>query len=95
MRTRMRWMTAMMVAVCCGLAVGTIAEAAKFPEKPITLIVHSAAGGGSDIFARTLSAAFDKEKLLPQPIVVENSRAGAGPSPSRTWAPRRGIPISS
>jgi putative tricarboxylic transport membrane protein len=53
-------------------------QAAKFPEKPITLIVHSAAGGGSDIFARTLAAAFEKEKLLPQPIVVENKPGGSG-----------------
>jgi putative tricarboxylic transport membrane protein len=41
-------------------------------------VVHAAAGGGSDIFARTLSAAFDKEKLLPQPIVVENRPGGSG-----------------
>jgi putative tricarboxylic transport membrane protein len=52
--------------------------AANFPIKPITLVVHAAAGGGSDIFARTLSAAFDKEKLLPQPIVVENKPGGSG-----------------
>ena len=52
--------------------------AAKFPDKPITLIVHAGAGGGSDIFARTLSATFDQEKLLPQPIVVENKAGGSG-----------------
>ncbi len=52
--------------------------ATKFPEKPITLVVHAAAGGGSDIFARTLSAAFEKEKILVQPIVVENKPGGSG-----------------
>jgi len=36
------------------------------------------AGGGSDIFARTLAAAADKNKLLPQPIVVENKPGGSG-----------------
>jgi len=41
------------------------AGAAGFPEKPITLIVQSSAGGGSDIFARTLPAIVEKEKLLP------------------------------
>jgi putative tricarboxylic transport membrane protein len=50
----------------------------KFPEKPITLVVHAAAGGGSDIFARTMAAAFEKEKILPQPIVVENKAGGSG-----------------
>ncbi len=52
--------------------------AGKFPEKPITIVVHAGAGGGSDIFSRTLAAAFEKEKLLPQPIVVENKPGGSG-----------------
>ena len=42
------------------------AWAAGFPEKPIALIVQSSAGGGSDIFARTLAAIVEKEKLLPR-----------------------------
>jgi putative tricarboxylic transport membrane protein len=55
-----------------------VCEAAKFPEKPVTLVVHAAAGGGSDIFARTLAATFEREKLLPQPVVVENKPGGSG-----------------
>jgi putative tricarboxylic transport membrane protein len=55
-----------------------IAGAVGFPEKPITLIVQSSAGGGSDIFARTLAAIVEKERLLPQPIVVENKPGGSG-----------------
>ncbi len=66
---------ALTLTIC--FAMGT-AYAAKFPEKPITLIVHSGAGGGSDIFARVLSAANDKEKFFPQPIVVENKPGGSG-----------------
>jgi len=66
------------VALSFGLATLNGGEAATFPEKPITLVVHAGAGGGSDIFARTLSAAFEKEKLLPQPIVVENKPGGSG-----------------
>ena len=62
------------VAVGAGNALG----AGNYPEKPITLIVQSSAGGGSDIFARTLAAAIQKEKLLPQPIVVENKPGGSG-----------------
>jgi putative tricarboxylic transport membrane protein len=54
------------------------AVAANFPEKPVTIIVHAGAGGGSDIFARTLSAAVEKEKLLPKPLVVENKPGGSG-----------------
>jgi len=74
------------ILMMLGLVLATVGvgAAAGFPEKPITLVVHAGAGGGSDIFSRTLSAAFDKEKILPQPIVVENKRAGAAPSPLPT-----------
>jgi putative tricarboxylic transport membrane protein len=57
---------------------GDVLGAGRYPEKPITLIVQSSAGGGSDIFARTLASAMQKEKLLPQPIVVENKPGGSG-----------------
>jgi putative tricarboxylic transport membrane protein len=53
-------------------------QAAAFPDKPVNIIVHAGAGGGSDIFARTMAAAFEKEKLLPQPVVVENKPGGSG-----------------
>lgn len=61
------------------LAIGGLAFGqGKYPEKPITLIVHAGAGGGGDIFARTLASGIDKDKLLPQPIVVENKPGGGG-----------------
>ncbi len=77
---RMQWKVSVwvLVALCLTLGIGNVSGAAKFPEKPITLVVHAGAGGGSDIFSRTLSATFDKEKLLPQPIVVENKPGGSG-----------------
>jgi len=50
--------------------------AAGFPEKPIEFTVPFAAGGGSDIMARTIAAIVEQEKILPQPLVVVN-RAGA------------------
>jgi putative tricarboxylic transport membrane protein len=57
---------------------GNALAASKFPEKPVTIIVHAGAGGGSDIFSRTMAAAFEKEKLLPRPLVVENKPGGSG-----------------
>ena len=65
-----------LAALATIFAVGV--QAAGFPSKPITLIVQSSAGGGSDIFARTLAAIVEKERLLPQPIVVENKPGGSG-----------------
>ncbi len=72
-------LSGLLLLVAVGVAASwTPAPAAGYPEKPITFIIHASAGGGSDIFARTLSAAFEREKILPQPIVVENKPGGSG-----------------
>jgi putative tricarboxylic transport membrane protein len=47
------------------------------PSRPIELVVHSAPGGGSDVFAREIVAMVEKEKLLAQPIRVVNKIADA------------------
>lgn len=49
--------------------------AQPYPSRPITLIVPFAAGGPTDVVARTLSAAMTKS--LNQTVVVEN-KTGAG-----------------
>jgi tripartite-type tricarboxylate transporter receptor subunit TctC len=46
-----------------------------FPERPITMIVAFAPGGGTDVAARTLARFMEKD--LGQPVVVVN-RPGAG-----------------
>jgi len=60
------------------LGAGNVLGAGKYPEKPINLIIHAGAGGGSDIFARTMASAIEKDKLLPQPVIVENKPGGSG-----------------
>ncbi len=50
--------------------------AAKFPEKPITLIMPLPAGTGLDIWHRALAEAASKS--LGQPIVVDNRVGGTG-----------------
>jgi putative tricarboxylic transport membrane protein len=67
-----------LVVLFVALGAGNALGAGKYPEKPITLIVHAGAGGGSDIFSRTLASSVEKDKLLPQPIVVENKPGGSG-----------------
>ena len=57
------------------LAVGTGVAHAEYPEHPITLVVPFAAGGPTDVVARSLGA--ELGKILKQPIVVEN-KTGAG-----------------
>jgi len=48
----------------------------KYPTKPIVVVYHSQAGSGGDIFCRSLGKAV--EKVLHQPIVVENRTGGGG-----------------
>src|SRR6187549_3554290 len=47
------------------------------PTRPIELVVHSAPGGGSDVFAREIVAMVEKERLLTQPLRVVNKTADA------------------
>lgn len=75
---RTLWSCTILVTVGLLLGTGVVYGAPTFPEKPVTIIVHAGAGGGSDIFSRTLAAGFEKDKLLPQPIVVENKPGGSG-----------------
>lgn len=60
---------------CLLLLLAGTTLAADYPTKPITIIAPYAAGGSSDLAARSLAAAIPK--LLGQPTVVVN-RDGAG-----------------
>jgi tripartite-type tricarboxylate transporter receptor subunit TctC len=56
------------------MAMGSQAQS-TWPAKPVTLIVPFPAGGGTDAFARPLSAQFSK--LAGRPLIIDN-RGGAG-----------------
>jgi len=61
-------------ALLC-LAAGPLAAQEAFPSKPIRFIVPYAAGGTTDLVARTVGARM--AQTLGQPVIIEN-RAGAG-----------------
>ncbi|HEY1372039.1 MAG TPA: tripartite tricarboxylate transporter substrate binding protein [Candidatus Binatia bacterium] len=55
-----------------------VARAQSFrPTRPVEIVVHSALGGGSDVFARAVVEMIAKEKLLDQPVRIVNKTAGA------------------
>ena len=62
------------LASAAGLAVPAWAQSA-WPAKPVTLVVPFPAGGGTDAFARPLSAQFSR--LTDKQLIIDN-KGGAG-----------------
>ena len=69
-RNALRVIAAGAIALVTGIA------AAAYPERPITLIVPWAAGGGTDATARIIGSLLEKE--VGQPINVVNRTGGSG-----------------
>lgn len=61
-------------AICLGLTLP--AQAASYPDKPITIVCWSSAGSGHDLMARMLAKV--GEKYVGQPMAVMNKKGGQG-----------------
>lgn len=66
----------MVFAGCSTGGSGSQDSSAKFPTQPVKLLVHTSAGGPTDLMARQIAKA--AEPFLGQPIVVENKPGGSG-----------------
>jgi tripartite-type tricarboxylate transporter receptor subunit TctC len=66
---------ATMIVACVCIVVGNSPALSAYPERPIRLLVSFPPGGSSDAMARIVQPGL--ERLLGQPIIIEN-RAGAG-----------------
>ena len=73
-RTTSKFAVVALSALALGWHVGASAE--DYPSKPITFVVPFAAGGPTDVVARTLAQVMSKS--LKQPIVVDNSQGAGG-----------------
>jgi putative tricarboxylic transport membrane protein len=54
------------------------------PSKQIETVVHTGAGGGSDLFARAIADMMQKEKLIQQRMQVVN-KPGGGPAVAMSY----------
>jgi tripartite-type tricarboxylate transporter receptor subunit TctC len=68
--------SALAAIVAAGALLSAPADAAGFPDKPVTLVVGSAPGSAPDTLARIISEGMSS--ILGQPVVVENHPGAAG-----------------
>jgi len=80
--------------VAAFLSAASVASAQDYPVKPVTFIVHSAPGSGTDVTARTIADILEKEKLVRQRVVVENRSGGSGVVAINYVASRAGDPYT-
>ncbi|MCC7484646.1 MAG: tripartite tricarboxylate transporter substrate binding protein [Burkholderiales bacterium] len=73
----MRRMIPAAIASVAVLAAAPV-TAQTFPSRPLELVVHTSAGGGTDLFARAVADIITKEKLVTQPVNVVNRPGGGG-----------------
>jgi putative tricarboxylic transport membrane protein len=78
---------AALVASISGAAV-----AQSYPTKPIELVSPTSPGSGTDIYARALADIVQKNKLLPQPFLVQNRTGGGGLIAYNYFQTKRGDP---
>ncbi|HET7595340.1 MAG TPA: tripartite tricarboxylate transporter substrate binding protein [Burkholderiales bacterium] len=61
-----------------GTVVPNLPQSNWKPDRPVEFVVQAAAGGGSDLFARTMADIMTKEKIVGVPVNVVNKPGGSG-----------------
>lgn len=62
----------------CSKNDGAEGSSSKYPERNITIVAPSGAGGGWDLTARAIAKTMNDTKLIEKPITVENKPGGGG-----------------
>ncbi|MBD8500152.1 Bug family tripartite tricarboxylate transporter substrate binding protein [Paenibacillus arenosi] len=80
MKKRFTWqftilalITALTLSAC-----STGGQSAKYPDKAVTVVAPSGAGGGWDKTARSVTKILTETKLVASPLTVENKPGGGG-----------------
>jgi tripartite-type tricarboxylate transporter receptor subunit TctC len=81
MRKHDQVLKGVVIALCTALLIAgfgiSLGHAARYPSKPVTIIVPFNVGGSNDIGARTVQP-YLKEALGARAVIVENKPGGAG-----------------
>lgn len=77
-------------ALAAGASVTTHGQ--SYPTRPIELVSPTSAGSGTDIYARALAEITQREKLLPQPFIVQNRTGGGSLVAYNYFQTKRGDP---
>jgi len=85
------------LAVAVGMGGSMISRsvsAQAYPTRPIELVVPTSAGSGTDVIARAIADILRREKLLPQPLVVNNRTGGASVIAYQYFKTKHGDPYT-
>ncbi len=93
MRKKALFYSSISVFIFVSMVIAPVAKA-EYPEKPIEIIVHSAPGGGSDLFARQIAALLEKEGIVKQKIQVVNRTGGGATVALNALADKKGDPYT-
>jgi putative tricarboxylic transport membrane protein len=83
------------VLSCCVFALFMftgLALSAEYPDKSIEFVTHSAAGGGADVFIRTVALILNNEGIVKPKIQVLNKTGGAATVAINYVAAKKGDP---
>jgi putative tricarboxylic transport membrane protein len=80
-------MSGTLAAGVCGTA-----NSQPYPTRQIELVSPTSPGSGTDIYARALADIVLREKLLPQPFLVQNRTGGGGLIAYNYFQTKRGDP---
>src|SRR5438270_4409811 len=69
--------TVAMAGVLAAAAGGALAQA-KYPQRPVEVVVPYAPGGGTDNLMRMITGIIDEHKWSPVPLTVNNRAGGSG-----------------
>jgi tripartite-type tricarboxylate transporter receptor subunit TctC len=87
MFTRRQTLAALAAAPLAAAGPAAAQQRASWPNRPLRLLVAYAPGGGTDAIARTLAA--QMQRVLGQPVVVENKPGAGGNLATETAASAR------